>query len=304
MIMDGYLPLDRGLIDSTLWTNGDSDTVRLWVYLLFVKDISTGLITVPIPTLAKRNNLTIERVEEILAIFAEPDPYSRSQEFEGRRIKRTEGGIIVLNHYKYRVRNYKSTDRARAFYERNPELRHRERGNTGQHGATSGNAGQRKATTKTETKTETKLKNLPDSSESVSSQIQELEHRYSLELDLIHETRNSCALSRKNGTMTDSVWLRVLQKLDKHPIESVLSACVTFCEKHADGEKDERYLLGIVKGETKKRGVTRSGRRMEKPQEVLDAERILRTATQSMLVNGERERCEAIIDNYNKRKDQ
>ena len=151
--MDGYVPFDRGLIDSTLWTNGDAETIRIWVYLMFVKDVTTGLVTVPIPTIAERNKLSIERVEEILSDLSRPDPYSRSTEFEGRRIKRTEDGIVILNHEKYKVRSYSSTERARRFYERNPELSHRRRGNTGQHGATQGNDRQQKAATKTKTKT-------------------------------------------------------------------------------------------------------------------------------------------------------
>jgi len=249
--MDGYVPFDRGLIDSTLWTNGDAETIRIWVYLMFMKDITTGLVTVPIPTIAERNKLSIERTEEILSALSEPDPYSRSPEFEGRRIKRTEDGIVILNHEKYKVRSYSSTERARRFYERNPELSHRRRGNTGQHGATQGNDRQQKAATKTETETETKLKDTPDSPESVSRQIKELESRY--DADIIRETRDACALSRKSGRMSDSVWLSVLSRLDKHPASDVAVSARTFIDRHADGEKDERYLLGIVRGQGKKK---------------------------------------------------
>jgi hypothetical protein len=95
---------------------------------------------------------------------------------------------------------------------------------------------------------------IPDSSESVSDQIRELESRYGSEIEIIREAREACALSRKNGKMSDSVWLKVLRELAPHDIGVVLEAITIFIERHADGEKNERYLIAIVRGIQKKEG--------------------------------------------------
>ena len=70
--------------------------------------------------------------------------------------------------------------------------------------------------------------------------------------------RSACALSRRTGTMADSVWTLTLQKLSKHDAAAVREAGEKFIERYADGDKDERYLLGMVRrhstGSTAKRG--------------------------------------------------
>lgn len=73
----------------------------------------------------------------------------------------------------------------------------------------------------------------------------ELESAYPA--DIVAETRQACANSRRSGRMTDSVWLAVLQKLAKLPPADVVDAMRIFVDKYADGERDERYLLGIAR---------------------------------------------------------
>lgn len=85
---------------------------------------------------------------------------------------------------------------------------------------------------------------------SVRSKIRDLESRYSE--PLIRQTRNACALSRQGGKMSDSVWLQTLERMQPHPIYAVESAMRLFCDKHADGSKNEKYLLGIIRGELKR----------------------------------------------------
>ena len=85
----------------------------------------------------------------------------------------------------------------------------------------------------------------PSVEPSLSSQIKSLESRYNT--DIIAECRKACALSRRNGKMADSVWLKVLEKLSSYPIENVEASIRKFVERYADGEKDERYLLGILR---------------------------------------------------------
>ena len=47
--------------------------------------------------------------------------------------------------------------------------------------------------------------------------------------------------------MADSVWLKVLETLSTYSVENVEASIQRFCERYADGEKDERYLLGILR---------------------------------------------------------
>lgn len=90
---------------------------------------------------------------------------------------------------------------------------------------------------------------------SVAEQVRAALSRYAGSEDLLSEARAGCALSRRNGKLADTVWLRFLESAAQHPVEKVISACQIFCERYADGEKSEMYLLGIIRGEARgKRG--------------------------------------------------
>ena len=45
--------------------------------------------------------------------LAAPDPRSRSQSFDGRRLVRVDGGYIILNYIVYRERDYTGAERMR-----------------------------------------------------------------------------------------------------------------------------------------------------------------------------------------------
>jgi hypothetical protein len=53
-----------------------------------------------------------------LKALGEPDPQSRSQEFEGRRMVRINGGFLILNFMKYRDRDSTNAERQRRFRDR------------------------------------------------------------------------------------------------------------------------------------------------------------------------------------------
>lgn len=50
---------------------------------------------------------------ELLAILSAPDPNSRSQEHEGRRLARINGGWLVLNYAKYRDKDWTAAERGK-----------------------------------------------------------------------------------------------------------------------------------------------------------------------------------------------
>ncbi len=72
-----------------------------------------GQVAGSVPGLAALANVSIADCEVALSKLSSPDPYSRSIEFEGRRIESIEGGWKILNHGKYR--DAMSIDERRAY---------------------------------------------------------------------------------------------------------------------------------------------------------------------------------------------
>jgi hypothetical protein len=61
-----------------------------------------GEVHASIPGLARIAGLSIGDCEIALRKFLSPDEYSRTKDFEGRRISEIPGGWELLNHAKYR----------------------------------------------------------------------------------------------------------------------------------------------------------------------------------------------------------
>jgi len=62
-----------------------------------------GIISSSVPGLADMARVSIEDCEKALLEFEQPDAYSRTSEYEGRRIDAIDGvGWRLLNHAKYR----------------------------------------------------------------------------------------------------------------------------------------------------------------------------------------------------------
>jgi hypothetical protein len=98
--MDTYVKIFQSILDSTVWQE-DLPTKVVWITLLAMKDCD-GYVGASIPGLASRAGVSVEQCEKALHKFLEPDPYSRSKENGGRRIKEAPGGWVVLNHLMYR----------------------------------------------------------------------------------------------------------------------------------------------------------------------------------------------------------
>lgn len=83
--------------------------------------------------------------------------------------------------------------------------------------------------------------------ENLGDEIRTLEARYPS--GLCAEARGAVALSRRNGKISDSVWLKTLRQLDAHPVAAATHAMRVFVERHADGDKGEAYLVAIARRE-------------------------------------------------------
>lgn len=95
-----YTKLFQSILDSTVWQE-PLPTKVVWVTLLAMCD-RDGAVWASVPGLAARAGVTLPDCEAALAKFKSPDPYSRTKEFEGRRLEDMEGGWKLLNHAKYR----------------------------------------------------------------------------------------------------------------------------------------------------------------------------------------------------------
>lgn len=61
-----------------------------------------GRVWASIPGLANRARVPVDDCEAAIKRFLEPDKYSRTPDFDGRRVELIDGGWRLLNHEKYR----------------------------------------------------------------------------------------------------------------------------------------------------------------------------------------------------------
>ncbi len=131
-----FVKLDVRILDSTLWT--DTDASRLFVTALLmavpitidkpseavaldscnftgykVPQGNYGMIHAPSVGIINRAGMEREVGMAALLRLTQPEHESRSQEFEGRRLIRVDGGFLVLNYAKYRDKDETSAERQR-----------------------------------------------------------------------------------------------------------------------------------------------------------------------------------------------
>lgn len=137
----GFVKLDTGLLTSTLWAHREEREVFITALLmaeprelhqpapqLEVDSLrETGFVVPPGwygfvaaagPGIVRQAIVKPGPGMAALKALGEPDPESRSKEFEGRRLVRVDGGYILLNYIKYRDRDYTTADRSRRYRER------------------------------------------------------------------------------------------------------------------------------------------------------------------------------------------
>lgn len=101
--MSGYTPLFDSLTRGTLC--GRWPDIGLWPIILSLAD-KNGIVDVTPLYIAGITGLSVDEVVPCMRRFCEPDPYSRSQDHEGRRLvlldNHRDWGWRVVNHGKYR----------------------------------------------------------------------------------------------------------------------------------------------------------------------------------------------------------
>lgn len=98
--MPNYTKLFNSIVTSTIWTEDDKTRI-VWITMLALAD-QNGEVHASIPGLARLAGVPVESVDVAIEKFLGPDPYSRTPDYDGRRISPIDGGWELLNHAKYR----------------------------------------------------------------------------------------------------------------------------------------------------------------------------------------------------------
>ena len=103
-----FTKLFSSITESTVWCE-PAHTRLVWITMLAMAD-RQGRVWASIPGLANRARVPVEDTEKALETFLAPDKYSRTEDFEGRRIEPIDGGWRLLNYEKYRaIRDIETT---------------------------------------------------------------------------------------------------------------------------------------------------------------------------------------------------
>lgn len=97
----GYTKLFASITDSTIWQAPDA-TRLVWITMLALAD-QNGYVGASVPGLASRARVSMPDCLAALETFRQPDEWSRTPDYEGRRIVDADGGWFLLNHSKYRA---------------------------------------------------------------------------------------------------------------------------------------------------------------------------------------------------------
>jgi hypothetical protein len=136
-----FVKLDCGILDSSLWHNRDVRDVFITALLMasphelehpteqldVVSGKPTGwvvpagwygFVRAAASAIVVRTVIPDAEGINALRILGEPEPDSRSPDFEGRRLARVAGGFLVLNWRRYRERDMTAAERSRRWRQR------------------------------------------------------------------------------------------------------------------------------------------------------------------------------------------
>ena len=99
--MSGFTKLFGTILASTVWQEPNATRI-VWITLLSMAD-AQGAVSASVPGLAHVARVSLAETERALETFLAPDRYSRTPEYEGRRIVKVDGGWRLLNYEKYRA---------------------------------------------------------------------------------------------------------------------------------------------------------------------------------------------------------
>jgi len=98
--MSGFTKLFSSIITSSIWSEDDKTRI-MWITMLASAD-ACGHVSGSIPGMAAIARMSVEDAKKSIQALCKPDQYSRSKEYEGRRLIDSEGGWDIVNYDKYR----------------------------------------------------------------------------------------------------------------------------------------------------------------------------------------------------------
>lgn len=96
-----FTKLFSSITESTIWRESDHTRI-VWITMLAMAN-KNGFVFASVPGLADRARVPLEAAVMALERFQQPDEWSRTKEFEGRRIEPVDGGWRLLNYHKHRA---------------------------------------------------------------------------------------------------------------------------------------------------------------------------------------------------------
>lgn len=97
---DNFVKLYRSILTSSVWLEA-LPTKVVWITMLAYAD-ADGNVWASMGGLAHLAGVSPKQCREALKVLLAPDPDSRTELHQGRRIEKINGGWAVLNHQLYR----------------------------------------------------------------------------------------------------------------------------------------------------------------------------------------------------------
>lgn len=136
-----FVKLDCNILSSSVWIHRDVRDVFITCLLMAIPHVLDeptptlkigklepddfvvpegcyGFIPAAAQGISLRALVPLEQTRAALEVLSSPDPDSRSQDFDGRRVVRIDGGFIVLNFDKYRDQDLTAAERAKRYRDR------------------------------------------------------------------------------------------------------------------------------------------------------------------------------------------
>jgi hypothetical protein len=106
-----YTPVFRDFLTSSMWAT-DPATRCVWIWFLLMAD-PEGFVVGTVPGVAQQAGVTLEQAKLAIGLLENPDPYSSTPDFEGRRVIKVERGWHIVNFVAYRERAKLEAEKAR-----------------------------------------------------------------------------------------------------------------------------------------------------------------------------------------------
>lgn len=114
-----FVKLDTETLNSSLWVSDWRTRITFLTMLMLARP--NGFVAAKAPGIARAAVLPLEDVRRALVELESPDPDSRSENNDGRRIETVEGGYRIINYTKYRDKDHTHAERQRRYRERQRE---------------------------------------------------------------------------------------------------------------------------------------------------------------------------------------